>query len=159
MSGYKKQYLHIGWEARKRVNDMSQANQMVCWGNLTRDAELRYFENGTSVCNTGIAINKTWTDPKGQKQESTEFFDLSIWGKMGENVAESLSRGDRVLVVGSLKIRRVEGDDGTKRQYPEINVEEIGSTLRWATSDTHKNAKSNGSGTTSTSNLTPEEVF
>ena len=133
--------------------------QWCGWGNLTKDPELRYFENDSCVCNTGLAINKVWTDNKGQKQESVEFLDLSIWGKMGENVAESLSRGDRVLVVGSLKIRRVEGDDGTKRQYPEINVEEIGSTLRWATSDTHKNAKSNGSGTTSTSNLTPEEVF
>ena len=130
---------------RKRVNDMSQANQMVCWGNLTRDPELRFVENGggepRSVCNTGIAINKTWTDPKGQKQESTEFFDLSIWGKMGENVAESLSRGDRVLVVGSLKIRRKDMDDGTKHQYPQIDVEEIGATLRWATTETTKNPK------------------
>ena len=57
---------------------MSQANQMVCWGNLTRDPELRYFENGSAVCNTGMAINKTWTDPQGKKQESTEFFDLSV---------------------------------------------------------------------------------
>ena len=120
---------------------MSQANQMVCWGNLTRDAELRYFENGSSVCNTGIAINKKWTDPQGKEQESTEFFDLSIWGKMGENVAESLSRGDRVLVVGSLKIRRVESDDGTKHQYPQIDVDEIGATLRWATTETTKNPK------------------
>ena len=140
---------------------MSQANQMVCWGNLTRDAELRYFENGTSVCNTGIAINKTWTDPKGQKQESTEFFDLSIWGKMGENVAESLGRGDRVMVVGSFKIRRVEGDDGTKRQYPEINVEEIGQTLRWATTTVAKNPKgaSNGAAAAVSSTLEPEATF
>ena len=120
---------------------MSQANQMVCWGNLTRDPELRYFENGSAVCNTGVAINKTWTDPQGKKQESTEFFDLSIWGKMGENVAESLGRGDRVVVVGSLKIRRVESDDGSKRQFPEINVEEIGPTLRWSTVSTTKNEK------------------
>ncbi len=120
---------------------MSQANQMVCWGNLTRDPELRYFENGSAVCNTGMAINKTWTDPQGKKQESTEFFDLSVWGKMGENVAESFSRGDRVMVVGSLKIRRVEGDDGSKKQFPEINVEEIGPTLRWATTTQTKNPK------------------
>ena len=139
---------------------MSQANQMVCWGNLTRDPELRYFENGSAVCNTGMAINKTWTDPQGKKQESTEFFDLSIWGKMGENVAESFSRGDRVMVVGSLKIRRVEGDDGTKKQYPEINVEEIGPTLRWATTTQAKNVKgSTDSGTyatTTTTVLDPE---
>lgn len=126
---------------------MSQANQMVCWGNLTRDPELRYFENGSAVCNTGMAINKTWTDPQGKKQESTEFFDLSVWGKMGENVAESFSRGDRVMVVGSLKIRRVEGDDGSKKQFPEINVEEIGPTLRWATTTQAKNAKDDGPAT------------
>jgi len=145
---------------------MSQANQMVCWGNLTRDPELRFIENGggepRSVCNTGIAINKTWTDPKGQKQESTEFFDLSIWGKMGENVAESLSRGDRVLVVGSLKIRRVEGDDGTKRQFAEINVEEIGPTCRWATTTQAKNPKvTNGTVPRPVVQMeqVPEEVF
>ena len=133
---------------------MSQANQMICWGNLTRDAELRYFENGTSVCNTGIAINKTWTDPQGKKQESTEFFDLSIWGKMGENVAESLKKGDRVLVVGAIKIRRVEQEDGTKRQFAEINVKEIGATLRWATSIGSKNERTQDSSFT-----TPEAKF
>ena len=137
---------------------MSQANQMVCWGNLTRDPELRYFENGSSVCNTGVAINKTWTDPKGQKQESTEFFDLSVWGKMGENVAESLARGDRVLVVGSLKIRRVEADDGTKRQFAEINVEEIGPTTRWATTTQFKNPKGNGNYTTQEETDVPKLV-
>ena len=131
-------------EEPRSEDEVSQANQMVCWGNLTRDPELRYFENGSAVCNTGVAINKTWTDPKGQKQESTEFFDLSIWGKMGENAAESLTRGDRVMVVGSLKIRRVEGDDGTKRQFAEINVEEIGPTMRWATTTQSKNAKDDG---------------
>ena len=138
---------------------MSQANQMVCWGNLTRDPELRYFENGSAVCNTGMAINKTWTDPQGKKQESTEFFDLSIWGKMGENVAESFSRGDRVMVVGSLKIRRVEGDDGTKKQYPEINVEEIGPTLRWATTTRVKNAKGDGPSAQYPAKTTPEAEF
>ena len=141
---------------------MSQANQMVCWGNLTRDPELRYFENGSAVCNTGMAINKTWTDPQGKKQESTEFFDLSIWGKMGENVAESFGRGDRVMVVGSLKIRRVEGDDGTKKQYPEINVEEIGPTLRWCTTTQVKNAKGSSSGgtyATTTTATEPEPEF
>ena len=135
---------------------MSQANNMVCCGKLNRDPELRYFENGSAVCNTGMAINKTWTDPKGQKQESTEFFDLSIWGKMGENVAESFSRGDRIMVVGSLKIRRVEGDDGSKKQFPEINVEEIGPTLRWATTTQSKNPKGQANGS---SNTNPEPDF
>ena len=98
---------------------MSQANQMVCWGNLTRDPEIRYFENGTGcVTNTGLAINKSWTDKSGAQKESTEFFDLSIYDKMGENVVESMSSGDRVMVVGSLSIKRVEDQDGSKKVYP-----------------------------------------
>ena len=117
------------------------SNDWIGWGNLTRDPELRYFENGSSVCNTGVAINKQWTDKNGQKQESVEFIDLSIWDKMGENVAESLGKGDRVVVVGTLKIRRVEQEDGSKRQFAEINVKEMGPTMRWATVSTTKNEK------------------
>jgi single-strand DNA-binding protein len=130
------------------------SNQWIGWGNLTREPELRYFENGSAVCNTGMAINKTWTNDKGEKQESVEFLDLSIWGKMGENVAESLTKGDRVLVVGAVKIRRVEQEDGTKRQFAEINVKEIGTTLRWATCTSNKNERTQESSFT-----TPEAKF
>jgi single-strand DNA-binding protein len=136
---------------------VSQANQMVCWGNLTRDPEIRYFEDENSVTNTGMAINKSWTDPKGKKQESQQFFDLSIYGKMGENVVESMSVGDRVMVVGSLNIKRVEDPDGSKKVYPQINVEEIGHTVRWATTTVTKNPKAEGGGGKSYS--TPEAQF
>ena len=110
-------------------------------GNLTRDPELRYFESGTNVCNTGLAINNRWKDKAGNEQESTEFFDLSIWGKMGENVAESCGSGDRVMVAGVVKIRRVEDEAGKTRQFTEINVTEIGPTLRWATTNQLKNPR------------------
>ena len=137
---------------------MSQANQMVCWGNLTRDPEIRYFENGTGcVTNTGLAINKSWTDKSGAQKESTEFFDLSIYDKMGENVVESMSSGDRVMVVGSLSIKRVDDEDGSKKVYPKINVEEIGHTVRWAVTTVTKNKKSEGNSSKSYS--TPEEKF
>jgi single-strand DNA-binding protein len=129
--------------------------QWCGWGNLTKDPELRYFENDSCVCNTGLAINKVWTDNKGQKQESVEFLDLSIWGKMGENVAESLKKGDRVMVVGQIKIRRVEQDDGSKRQFAEINVKEIGPTLRWATTTQMRNPKEDSK----TTYEQPEERF
>jgi single-strand DNA-binding protein len=78
---------------------------------------------------------------------------------MGENVAESFARGDRVMVVGSLKIRRVEGDDGTKKQFPEINVEEIGPTLRWATTTQAKNLKDDGPATQYPAKATVEPDF
>ena len=110
-------------------------------GNLTRDPELRYFESGTNVCNTGLAINNRWKDKAGNEQESTEFFDLSIWGKMGENVAESCGSGDRVMVAGVVKIRRVEDETGKTRQFTEINVTEIGPTLKWATTNQCKNPR------------------
>ena len=129
--------------------------QWCGWGNLTKDPELRYFENDSCVCNTGLAINKVWTDNKGQKQESVEFLDLSIWGKMGENVAESLKKGDRVMIVGQIKIRRVEQDDGSKRQFAEINVKEIGPTLRWATTTQMRNPKEDSK----TTYEQPEERF
>jgi len=128
-------------------------------GNLTRDPELRYFESGTNVCNTGLAINNKWTDKKtGQENESTEFFDLSIWGKMGENVAESCGSGDRVMVAGVVKIRRVEDEAGKTRQFTEINVTEIGPTLRWATTSQSKNPKDNGQAATPVY-TTPEAKF
>ncbi len=135
---------------------MAQANQIVVWGNLTRDPELRFFDNGNNVCNTGIAINKKWTSPDGKENETTEFLDLAIWGQMGENVAESFSRGDRVMVVGSIKINRVEDNDGNKKQYPEISVEEIGATTRWSVTTIQKNEKSNKK---SSGYTTPEEKF
>jgi single-stranded DNA-binding protein len=63
------------------------------------------------------------------------------------------------MVVGSLKIRRVEGDDGTKKQYPEINVEEIGPTLRWSTTNQAKNPKGDGPATQYPAKTTPEPEF
>ena len=113
---------------------MTRANQWVGWGNLTRDPEIRYFESGTSVANCGLAVNKRWTNKKGEVEESVDFLDLAIWAEQGENVAGSLSKGDRVMVVGDLRIRKVEDTNGgAARQYHEIVVEEIGPTMRLAT--------------------------
>lgn len=120
---------------------MTIANQWVGWGNLTRDPEIRYFESGSSVANCGLAVNKRWTNKKGEVEESVDFFDLAIWGETGENVAGSLGKGDRVMVVGNLRIRRVEDEDGKNRQFHEIVVEEIGPTLRWATVNVMKTPK------------------
>ena len=111
---------------------MTMANQWVGWGNLTRDPEIRFFESGSQVANCGLAVNKKWTNKKGETEESVEFFDLAIWGETAARVAESLSKGDRVMVVGNLRIRRVQDEAQKNVQYHEIVVEEIGPTLRWA---------------------------
>ena len=65
----------------------------------------------------------------------------AVWGKMGENVAESCGSGDRVMVAGVVKIRRVEDEAGKTRQFTEINVTEIGPTLKWATTNQLKNPR------------------
>ena len=76
---------------------------------------------------------------------------------MGENVVESMSSGDRVMVVGSLNIKRVDDPDGSKKVYPQINVEEIGHTVRLAVTTVTKNERSEGGGGKSYS--TPEAQF
>ena len=122
---------------------MSHANQWVGWGNLTRPPELRILQSGVAVANCGLAVNRSWTDKSsGKLKEETDFFDLSIYGDAAENVCTSLEKGDRVIVVGRIRINRVEDPNGgAQRQYTEINVEEIGPTLRWAETEIRKNKK------------------
>ena len=82
-------------------------NSVTLVGNLTRDPELRFFEN-KSVTNASIAVNESYKDQRsGEWKETVTFVDLSIWSNNGsENVAGSLAKGDRVLVTGKLKIGR-----------------------------------------------------
>ena len=117
-------------------------NTVTVVGNLTRDPELRIFENGT-VANLGIAINESYKDKRSDEwKEITTFMNLAVWGEQeADNVVESLKKGDRVLVSGKLKVRQWETDSGEKRQASEISVQEIGPTLKWATTTGTRNAK------------------
>ena len=133
-------------------------NTVTLVGNLTRDPELRIFEN-KSVANASIAVNESYKDNRtGEWKETVTFVDLSIWNNNGsENVAGSLGKGDRVLVTGKLKMNQWQTDDGQNRSKLELLVSEIGPTLKWAEVDITKNPKFNGGQTPS--NLPPEEVF
>lgn len=95
-------------------------------GNLTRDPELRFTAGGQAVCSFGIAVNRG-------KDKPGEFFDVTVWEQQGENVSESLEKGDRVIVTGRLSQRSWETDDGSKRSKVEIVAYEVGPSLRWAT--------------------------
>ena len=129
-------------------------------GNLTRDFEIRFFED-SAVANSAVAVNHRFKDPKtGEWKDSDKphYFDIAVWGKnQADNVVNSLGRGDRVLVMGQVNIKQVEMEDGTKKSYTEVRVEHIGPDLRFATAKVNRNPK--GSGTTADQGKGPEGPF
>jgi single-strand DNA-binding protein len=103
-------------------------------GNLTADPEIRYINSGAAVVNFTVASTPRVFDKTTQEWKDGEalFMRCSLWRDAAENVAESLHRGNRVIVVGKLKQRSYE-KDGDKRTTIELEVEEIGPSLRYAT--------------------------
>lgn len=107
-------------------------------GNLTRDPELRFTPSGVAVATVGMAVNRSWRGKDGEWQEQTSFFDCVVWREQAEQVAESLQQGARVIVSGRLEQRSWETDAGEKRYRIEIQVDEMGPSLRWATATVNK---------------------
>ena len=126
--------------------EMANDNQVVIVGNLTDDPELRYTPAGQAVANFRVAVNRRTRDESGQWRDGeTSFFRVNAWRNLAENVAESLTRGSRVVVVGRLRSRSWETPEGDTRSAVEIEADEIGPSLRWATAKVEKTQRS-GSG-------------
>lgn len=124
-------------------------NTVTLVGNLTRDPEIRFFQGDKSVVNSALAVNKSYKDATGEWKEETTFVDLSIWQNAGaENVANSLTKGDRVIVTGVLKQNTWQAEDGTNRSKIEVTVFEIGPTMKWAEVSITKNEKKGASTST-----------
>lgn len=104
---------------------MKDLNMVFLMGNLTRDPELRYTPNGQAVTNFTVATNRRWTDGEGNQQDSAEFTDVVVWGKMAENVANYLKKGRRVHVIGRLQTRSWEAQDGSKRSKTEVIASDV----------------------------------
>lgn len=115
-------------------------------GNLTSDPELRFTPNGAAVANFTVASTPRVFDRASNefKDGETLFLRCSVWREMGENVAESLQRGTRVIVQGRLKSRSFETKEGEKRTVMELDVDEVGPSLRRATAQVSKNERSGG---------------
>ena len=106
-------------------------NKVFLLGNLTRDPELRHTAQGTSVATFGIAVNRTYRGNDGENKTEVSFFNIVVWGKIGENCAKFLSKGRPVLIEGRLQNRSYETQDGQKRTVTEIiadNVQFLGSS-------------------------------
>ena len=120
-------------------------NTVELVGNLTRDPELRFTPNGAAVANFGLAVNRRWRNQQTNEwEEQTSFFDIVCWRDLAENVAESLDRGTRVMVVGRLEQRSWETQEGDKRSKVEVIADEVGPSLRWATAQVVKNERRSG---------------
>ncbi|WP_100811767.1 single-stranded DNA-binding protein [Microbacterium sp. BR1] len=104
-------------------------------GNLTADAELRYTQSGKPVANGTIASTPRTFDRASNEWKDGEalFLRFSAWGELGEHVAGSLTKGMRVIATGRLKQRSYETREGEKRTSIELEVDEIGPSLRYAT--------------------------
>ncbi len=95
-------------------------NKVFIIGNLTRDPELRTLPSGVSVVSFGVATNRTWKSPNGEKKEDTQFHNIVLFGRQGEIANQYLSKGSSVLIEGRLSTRTWEAQDGTKRSKTEI---------------------------------------
>ena len=115
-------------------------------GNLTGDPELRFTPSGSAVANFTIASTPRIFDRQSGewKEGETLFLRCSTWQEAAENVAESLRKGTRVIAQGKLKSRSYETKDGSRRTSMELEVEEIGPSLRFASASVTRNQRSNG---------------
>jgi len=117
-------------------------------GNLTADPELRFTPSGAAVANFTVASTPRIYDRQSGEWKDGEalFLRCNIWREAAENVAESLTRGSRVIVQGRLKQRSFETREGEKRTVVEVEVDEIGPSLRYATAKVNKASRGGGGG-------------
>ena len=117
-------------------------------GNLTNDPELRFTPSGSAVANFTIASTPRTFDRQSNewKDGETLFLRAAVWREAAENVAESLTKGMRVIVSGRLKSRSYETKEGEKRTVIELEVDEIGPSLRYANAKVNRTQRSGGQG-------------
>ena len=101
-------------------------NKVILLGNLTADPETRTTPNGQSVTSFSVAVNRTWNDASGQKQEETSFINCTAWAARGETIAKYFSKGRQILVSGRLQQRSWDDKEtGKKRSAIDVIVEEF----------------------------------
>ena len=137
-------------------------NNITVIGNLVDDPELRYTASGKAMTKMRIAVNRRWYDQRAKEwTDETHFFAVSCWSDLAENVAESVRKGNRVIISGRLQQRSWETAAGERRSVVEITAEDIGASLRWAKASLVRNNRKErqGSDRTQTSSQTDENIF
>ncbi|MDR7161791.1 single-stranded DNA-binding protein [Arthrobacter sp. BE255] len=134
--------------SRRKVMNMSGETTITVIGNLTNDPELRFTPSGSAVANFTVASTPRTFDRQSNewKDGETLFLRASVWREAAENVAESLTKGMRVIVTGRLKSRSYETKEGEKRTVIELEVDEIGPSLRYANAKVNRTQRSSQGG-------------
>jgi len=117
-------------------------NSVTLIGNLVDDPELRFTPSGIAMAKIRMAVNRRWRGQDGEWQENTSFFGGMVWREQAEQVAESLQKGMRIIVSGRLEQRSWETEAGDKRSIVEIQIDEVGPSLRWATATVNRTQRS-----------------
>ena len=127
---------------------MSNETTITVIGNLTNDPELRFTPSGSAVANFTIASTPRTFDKNKNEWVDGEalFLRASVWREAAENVAESLTKGMRVIVSGRLKSRSYETKEGEKRTVIELEVDEIGPSLRYANAKVNRTQRNSNGG-------------
>lgn len=100
-------------------------NKAIIIGNLTRDPELKALPSGVQVAALGVATNRVWRDKNGEKQESTDYHNIVVFGRQAETTAQYLHKGSSILVEGRIQTRSWDGQDGTKKYRTEIVADRV----------------------------------
>ena len=141
---------------------MAGLPEVTVAGTLTADPELRFTQSGVPVANFTVAANDRRFDKQtGQWVDGdATFLRCTLWRQPAENLAESLNKGARVLVTGTLRQRSYETGEGDKRTVLELDVTEVGASLKWATAKIAKAARTTGTTTPAADawNATPAPV-
>lgn len=106
--------------------------QVTVVGNLTAEPEIKTTKTGSSVLKVGVAVNRRWKNKQDEWEEEVSFFDVNAWGELADNVAQSLSKGSRVIVSGRLEQQSWENKEGQKQSKVVLVADDIGVSLRKA---------------------------
>ena len=104
---------------------MAGVNKVILIGNLGRDPELRYTQNGQAVANFTLATSENWNNKSGEKEERTEWHRVVAWAKTAELCSQYLAKGRTVYVEGRLQTREWEDKEGIKRRTTEVVAQTV----------------------------------
>ena len=120
---------------------MAADNHTTIIGNLAEDPEVRFTHTGIAVTNLRVAVTQRVQQDGQWRDGETSFFKVNLWRGQAENLAESLAKGDRVMVTGRLRQRSWETPEGDKRSVAEIEADEVGASLKWATAKVERTSQ------------------
>jgi single-strand DNA-binding protein len=120
---------------------MAADNHTTIVGNLVDDPELRFTNNNIAVASLRVAVTQRIQQDGEWRDGDTSFLKVNVWRGQAEHLADSLGKGDRVMVTGRLRQRSWETPEGDKRSVTEIEADEVGASLKWATAKVERTSQ------------------